>query len=134
MPQVVPCPACGQHLKLPDGLLGQVRQSVVSHVFVAPPPVTSCPVCGGGMTQASTACPDCGYQSAVLAVPSKLDADDKPNVCPNSSCGTLNPPGERLCQRCNTPLPGAIGQVIAGKFRIDQALATGGIRHRLSSH
>src|SRR4051812_47134357 len=124
MSQVVPCPACGQQLKLPDGLLGKSVKCKCSHVFVAPLPVTSCPVCGAGIPEASTACPDCGYQSAVLAVPSKLEGDDKPNVCPNSSCGTLNPPGERLCQRCNTPLPGAIGQMIVGKYRIDEALAT----------
>src|SRR5206468_1577909 len=56
----------------------------------------------------------------------KPEGDDRLNVCPNAACGTLNPPGERLCQRCNSPLPGAVGQVVAGKYRIDQALATGG--------
>jgi predicted Ser/Thr protein kinase len=126
MPQVVPCPACGQQLKLPDGLLGKSVKCKCTHVFIAPLPAAPCPVCGAPVTDESIACPDCGYQSAALAVPSKMDADDKPNVCPNNSCGTLNPPGERLCQRCNTPLPGAIGQMIASKYRIDAALATGG--------
>ena len=126
MPQVVPCPVCGQHLKLPDALLGKSVKCKCSHVFTAPLPTTTCPVCGAGMPENATACPDCGYTATPSAAPTKPDADDKLNVCPNTACGTLNPPGERLCQRCNTPLPGAIGQVIAGKYRIDQALATGG--------
>ena len=56
----------------------------------------------------------------------KPEEDEKLNICPNSACGTLNPPGERLCQRCSSPLPGAVGQVIAGKYRLEQPLATGG--------
>jgi serine/threonine protein kinase len=55
-----------------------------------------------------------------------VEADDNLNVCPNPACGTLNPPGERLCQRCSSPLPGAAGQVIGGRYQLDQALATGG--------
>jgi serine/threonine protein kinase len=78
------------------------------------------------MPENATACSDCGYTATATATPPKDDVDDKPNVCPNAACGTLNPPGERLCQRCNTPLPGAVGQVIADKYRIDQPLATGG--------
>jgi serine/threonine protein kinase len=124
--QVVPCPACGIQLKLPDGLLGKSVKCKCSHVFTAPLPTTTCPVCGAGMPEDATACPDCGYAATAAPAPPKPDADDQPNVCPNAACGTLNPPGERLCQRCNTPLPGAVGQVIAGKYRIEQPLATGG--------
>lgn len=126
MPQVVPCPACGQHLKLPDALLGKSVKCKCSHVFTAPLPTTTCPVCGAGLPDDAATCLDCGFSRSPLAVPPKPEADDKLNVCPNQACGTLNPPGERLCQRCNTPLPGAIGQVVAGKYRIDQDLATGG--------
>ena len=126
MPQVVPCPACGQHLKLPDALLGKPVKCKCSHVFTAPLPTTTCPVCGAGMPEDATACPDCGYHLAGTPGPTKVETDDKLNVCPNGACGALNPPGERLCQRCNTPLPGAVGQVVATKYRIDEPLATGG--------
>src|SRR5262245_29341489 len=126
MSQVVPCPACGQQLKLPDALLGKSVKCKCSHVFTAPLPTTTCPVCGAGLPEDTTACADCGFSPAQSVAATKADPEDKLNVCPNAACGTLNPPGERLCQRCNTPLPGAIGQVIAGKYRIDQALATGG--------
>ena len=128
MPQVVPCPACGQHLKLPDGLLGKPVKCKCSHVFTAPASATACPVCNAMVAESATDCPDCGYKlkTRVAAEPAVLEEDEKPNVCPNAACGTLNPPGERLCQRCNTPLPGAVGQIIAGKYRIEQPLATGG--------
>ena len=29
----------------------------------------------------------------------------RPNLCTNPACGVANPPGERNCQRCSTPLP-----------------------------
>lgn len=128
MPQVVPCPACGQHLRLPDALLGKSVRCKCSHVFVAPVPNTTCPVCNAAVPEDAAACPDCGYQFAPPAAPPapKAEDEEKLNVCPNQACGTLNPPGERLCQRCNTPLPGAVGQLIAGKYRLEQPLATGG--------
>jgi serine/threonine-protein kinase len=68
-----------------------------------------------------------GQSTTVIAPPLPMAVDEeKLNVCTNPICGTLNPPGERLCQRCNSPLPGAIGQMIAGKYRLEQPLATGG--------
>jgi predicted Ser/Thr protein kinase len=126
MPQVVLCPACGQHLKLPDALLGKSVKCKCSHIFTAPLPTTTCPVCGAGLPDDAAACLDCGFTRSPSVAPPKPEADDNLNVCPNPACGTLNPPGERLCQRCNTPLPGAVGQLVAGRYRIDQALATGG--------
>jgi predicted Ser/Thr protein kinase len=128
MPQVVPCPACGQHLKLPDALLGKSVKCKCSHVFIAPLPSVTCPVCNAVATEDAVACPDCGYHFTPQAAPAlpKPEEDEKLNICPNAVCGTLNPPGERLCQRCNSPLPGAVGQVIAGNYRLEQALATGG--------
>lgn len=128
MPQVVPCPACGQQLRLPDALNAKSVKCPCSHVFVAPASGLTCTVCGAGIPSAERSCPDCGYAPArsTAQAPTRSEADDRLNVCPNVACGTLNPPGERLCQRCNTPLPGAIGQVIHGRYRIDQALDTGG--------
>jgi predicted Ser/Thr protein kinase len=129
MPQVVSCPSCGQYLKLPDALLGKSVKCKCEHVFIAPLPTTSCSVCNAAVPEGASTCPDCGYQvGATVAVEApKVEADDKLNVCPNQpACGTLNPPGERLCQRCGTPLPGAIGQMIGGRYRLDLPLATGG--------
>lgn len=128
MSQVVPCPSCGQHLKLPDVLIGKPVKCKCSHVFNAALPTTKCPVCNTNVVANSPACPDCGYQFVPDNQPSnaKSEEDEKLNICPNAVCGTLNPPGERLCQRCNTPLPGAIGHIIAGKYRVEQPLATGG--------
>src|SRR5262245_14478628 len=128
MPQVVPCPACGKHLQLPDALMGKsVKCPQCAQTFTAPAPASACPVCGAAIPDDATACPDCGYHTAPAApAPAMPEADDKLNVCPNPACGTLNPPGERLCQRCNRALPGAIGHVIGGKYRIDKYLAEGG--------
>jgi predicted Ser/Thr protein kinase len=130
MPQVVPCPSCGQHLKLPDGLLGKAVKCRCGHVFTAPAPMTNCPVCRADVPEDAVACATCGYKFASPSPagpgPTRVEQEDKLNVCPNAACGTLNPPGERLCQRCNTPLPGAAGQMIAGRYRLEQPLATGG--------
>ncbi len=127
MPQVVSCPSCGQQLKLPDALLGKSVKCQCAHVFVAPLPTTTCPSCNAAVAEDAASCPECGYHFVEPPPPAaKPDEDEKLNICPNAVCGTLNPPGERLCQRCNTPLPGAVGHVIAGKYRIDRALATGG--------
>jgi serine/threonine protein kinase len=112
---------------LPDALLGKSVKCKCAHVFVAPAPTSNCPVCNAAIAEDATACPDCGYHFSPQAPPpGRSEEEEKLNVCPNPVCGTLNPPGERLCQRCNTPLPGAAGQMIAGKYRLDHALATGG--------
>lgn len=126
MPQVVACPACGCQLNLPEALSGKpVKCPKCARTFTAPEPDSSCPVCASPVLAGSPICVDCGY---LLKTPkaSTTEVDDKPNVCPNAACGTLNPPGERLCRRCNTPLPGAVGHLVAGRFRIDVSLATGG--------
>src|SRR5262245_34030821 len=98
MPQVVPCPACGLQLRLPDALLGKSVKCKCSHVFTAPAPATNCPVCNALVLEDATACPDCGYHIVAAPPPSppKPEEDEKLNVCPNPVCGTLNPPGERL--------------------------------------
>jgi serine/threonine protein kinase len=67
---------------------------------------------------------DCGYllQSDGAA----SDAEGPPNLCANPSCGVANPPSERTCQRCGTPLPTAPGTVLHGRYRIEKLLAMGG--------
>ena len=128
MPQFVSCPECGKQFHLPDSLIDRsVKCPECTLAFTAPLPTSVCPVCNAAVPEGSSACPDCGYQGAPASVTTKVEADDKLNICPNQpACGTLNPPGERLCQRCGTPLPGAIGQLIGGRYRLDQPLATGG--------
>jgi serine/threonine protein kinase len=68
---------------------------------------------------------DCGYliQSEASA---GADAEGAPNLCPNPACGVANPPSERYCQRCSTPLPTAPGTVLHGRYKIRKLLAMGG--------
>src|SRR5262249_3960892 len=49
-----------------------------------------------------------------------------PNLCTNPACGVANPPNERTCQRCGTPLPTAPGTILHGRYRIEKLLAIGG--------
>lgn len=125
MPQVVSCPACACQLNLPDALAGKpVRCPKCTHTFTATFPKTTCPICSASAPIDAENCPDCGY---VLMAPTKVEVvEEKPNICNNPLCNTLNPPGERLCQRCNTPLPEAAGQMVGKRYRIDKLLATGG--------
>jgi serine/threonine protein kinase len=68
---------------------------------------------------------DCGYliqsEASVGA-----DSEGAPNLCPNPACGVANPPSERYCQRCSTPLPTAPGTVLHGRYKIRKLLAMGG--------
>jgi serine/threonine protein kinase/formylglycine-generating enzyme required for sulfatase activity len=64
----------------------------------------------------------------VAAVPKATTraADDAPTkLCSNPACGVANPPGERNCQRCGTPLPTAPGTVLHDRYRIEKLLAVG---------
>ncbi len=133
MPQSVECPHCSRILMVPTVLLGKevrcanCQKTLIARVTEtdpAPLSISTCPVCKAKIDPGTTACPDCGY---LLNTPEpQLEADTPTNLCPNPSCGVANPPGERLCCRCNTPLPTGIGQTIAGRYRIDRQLATGG--------
>jgi serine/threonine protein kinase len=67
---------------------------------------------------------DCGY--LIAADTSGADAEGAPNLCPNPACGVANPPGERYCQRCTSPLRHPPGMVIHGRYKIKRHLATGG--------
>jgi len=66
---------------------------------------------------------DCGY---LLQTDSTADVEGHPNLCTNPACGVANPPGERYCQRCSTPLPTAPGTLLQGRYRVDRLLAMGG--------
>src|SRR5205807_6646430 len=55
-----------------------------------------------------------------------LEVEGAPNLCPNPACGVANPPQERYCQRCASPLPTPPGTVLHGRYRIEALLAIGG--------
>jgi serine/threonine protein kinase len=55
-----------------------------------------------------------------------MEAEGTPNLCPNPSCGVANPPSERNCQRCGSPLPVESGTILHGRYRIEKLLAIGG--------
>jgi serine/threonine protein kinase len=67
---------------------------------------------------------DCGY--LIQPEAAGAEAEGAPNICPNPACGVANPPGERNCQRCSTPLPTAPGTILHGRYRIEKLLAMGG--------
>jgi serine/threonine protein kinase len=128
MPQLVACPSCGKKVKVPDALLGKSVKCQCAHVFMTPAPTMNCPGCGSAVPEDAGSCTDCGYKLSGpdVATIEREEVGEKLNVCPNKVCGTLNPPGERLCQRCTTPLPAIAGQIIAGKYRLDQPIGSGG--------
>jgi serine/threonine protein kinase len=68
---------------------------------------------------------DCGY---LLQPEAAVVEDDGvvPSLCPNPACGVANPPGERHCQRCGTPMPTPPGTMLHGRYRIERQLAVGG--------
>lgn len=67
---------------------------------------------------------DCGY--LLQSDSSTAETEGPPNLCPNPACGVANPPGERNCQRCTTPLRYPAGTVLYNRFRIERHLADGG--------
>ena len=66
---------------------------------------------------------DCGF---LIAGDMGAPTEGPPNLCTNEACGVANPPGERTCQRCGTPLPTAPGTMIQSRYKIDRLLAMGG--------
>jgi predicted Ser/Thr protein kinase len=89
----------------------------------APTTPTKCPACSADLLPGAIACMDCGY---LLQADTAADAEGAPNICPNPACGVANPPGERNCQRCSTPLPTSPGTMLHGRYRIEKLLAVGG--------
>jgi predicted Ser/Thr protein kinase len=85
---------------------------------------SACPACGSALLPGAIACMDCGY--LIQSEPAGSEAEGAPNLCPNPACGVANPPGERNCQRCSTPLPMAGGTMIHGRYKIEKLIAMGG--------
>jgi serine/threonine-protein kinase len=91
----------------------------------APPSApTKCPACSSDLLPGAVACMDCGY--LIQSDAAGADEGPAPNICPNPACGVANPPGERNCARCTTPLPTAPGTVLHGKYKVVKLLAMGG--------
>ena len=84
---------------------------------------TACPACGSTLLPGAIACMDCGF---LLQADTSQDTELAPNICTNPACGVANPPGERNCVRCSTPLPTAPGTMLHGRYRIERLLAMGG--------
>ena len=67
---------------------------------------------------------DCGY--LLQGDSAQTEAEGPPNLCSNPACGVANPPGDRNCQRCGSPLPIAGGTLLHGRYRLDKLLKMGG--------
>jgi serine/threonine protein kinase len=67
---------------------------------------------------------DCGF--LLQAETSTADDGTAVVLCPNPACGVANPPGEKTCQRCTSPLPTAPGTLLHNRYRIEKLLAMGG--------
>jgi predicted Ser/Thr protein kinase len=93
----------------------------------SPPPSPAsamlCPACKAQLLPGAISCMDCGY---LLQPEAGASTEGPPNICPNPACGVANPPGERNCQRCSTPLPTPPGTMLQGRYRIERLLAMGG--------
>jgi serine/threonine protein kinase len=70
----------------------------------------------------AVSCIECGY---LLGAEASAQDEEKLNLCVNPQCKVANPPNERNCVRCNTPLPYPAGTVIHGRYRIGKFLAVG---------
>lgn len=84
---------------------------------------SACPACASKLLPGAISCMDCGY---LLQGAASNESEVQPCICPNQACGVANPPGERTCQRCGTPLPTASGTMVASRYRIEKLLAMGG--------
>jgi predicted Ser/Thr protein kinase len=107
--------------------------SRVSKDSIALPPSTAsstqtsgqvCPSCGSALLAGAIACMDCGF--LLQGDGAVAEAEGPPNLCTNPACGVANPPGERTCQRCGTPLPSAAGTMLHNRYRLDKLLKMGG--------
>ncbi len=85
---------------------------------------TVCPSCGAKLLEGAIACMDCGF--LIQAEGTAAEPEGPPNLCTNPACGVANPPGERNCQRCGSPLPIAGGTLLHGRYRLDKLLKMGG--------
>lgn len=115
-----PAPAPAQ----PNGSRGAVAATPVGGAVAPPPLPTICPSCGSKLLEGAIACMDCGFLLQAEQAPA--EPEGPPNLCTNSVCGVANPPGERNCQRCGSPLPTAAGTLLHGRYRLDKLLKMGG--------
>lgn len=83
-----------------------------------------CPACSAPWLDNADSCMECGF--LLRSEVSTENGENTPNLCPNPACGVANPPTERYCQRCTSPLPTAPGTVLHGRYRIKKLLAIGG--------
>ncbi len=147
--QTVRCPSCKQPFvakaapaRQPEAA-GPAKARTPSPPAVSPPPrpgvetqprragaavvqaqAPACPACQAPLPAGATVCLDCGW----VRIDAELagDSEVQPVLCANPACGVANPPGERYCQRCNTPLPSAVGTLLHGRYRLERLLAMGG--------
>src|SRR5262245_37710648 len=146
--KTVRCPSCQKPFGVPGAApqpvaagVGAGMQAAKPPLPAAPPPQgpaskpsinlapapaagpTKCPQCGSELLEGAIACMDCGY---LVTGDASAEPEGPPNLCNNPGCGVANPPGERNCQRCVSPLPTAAGTILHGRYRIEKQLAVGG--------
>src|SRR5437879_9373356 len=109
-PAPSPAPVAVAKVRTPNGAAARVGgpgSLPLSPSRVAGPPAgqvpAECPACKAKLLPGAGACMDCGY--LLPAEGAALEAEGSPNLCPNPACGVANPPQERFCQRCASPLP-----------------------------
>src|SRR5258708_2611913 len=123
-PAAPPAPSLGSVPRVPASQpTSSSGTTATTQPAAAPQTPTKCPACSADLLPGAIACMDCGY---LLQTEAPADTEGAPNICPNPACGVANPPGERNCQRCSTPLPTAPGTVLHGRYRIEKLLAMGG--------
>lgn len=66
---------------------------------------------------------DCGF---LLQSDTAAEPEAPPIICPNPNCGVANPPGEKTCGRCSSPLPMAGGTLLHGRYRLDKLIKSAG--------
>ena len=123
----VQCPTCKQPFMVPAAAPTPSTPSLTlgdtgNGAKAATP--TKCPACGSTLNEGAVACMDCGFMLQADTGPA--EPEGPPNLCANPACGVANPPKERNCQRCSTPLPTAPGTVLHGRYKIERLLAMGG--------
>jgi serine/threonine protein kinase len=67
---------------------------------------------------------DCGF--LITSDSASSEPEGPPNLCNNPACGVANPPGERNCVRCGSPLPIAGGTLLHDRYRLEKLLKMGG--------
>ncbi len=88
------------------------------------PSSTVCPQCSSALLPGAIACMDCGF--LLQGDGAAPEQEGPPNLCPNPACGVANPPGDRACQRCSTPLPMAGGTLLHNRYRLEKLIKSAG--------